>query len=81
MELLSLSKIKENLVNYGIIAFTLGMDKPCSYTDDTQMSIATETSYIQSKQLLKEKEIDYLLQAFYQQYLDWLCTIDKPSTF
>ena len=79
VEFLSLSEIKEKFSKDGITDFyPWGGFKPGSYTDDTQMSIATATGCIQASKLLKEKGINYLLQSVYRQYLGWLHAMDDP---
>lgn len=79
VEFLSLSEIKEKFSKDGITDFyPWGGFKPGSYTDDTQMSIATATGCIQASKLLREKGINYLLQSVYRQYLGWLHAMDDP---
>jgi len=79
VEFLSLSEIREEFGKDGITDFHQWDGfKPGSYTDDTQMSLATAIGCIKAKQLLKERGISYLLQTVYQHYLDWLHAMEDP---
>lgn len=79
VEFMILSEIREKFGKDGIADFyPWDGFQPGSYTDDTQMSIATAKGYLQAKPLLKEKGISDLLQAVYRQYLDWLRLMDDP---
>jgi len=67
VEFMSLSEIREKFGKDGITDFhPWGGFKPDSYTDDTQMSIATAEGFLQAKPLLKENGLNYLLEVVYR---------------
>src|SRR5690606_35548794 len=76
---MSLSEVREKYGRNGITDFYPWSGfQPGSYTDDTQMSMATARGCIEAKSFMKEKGISSLLEAVYHQYLDWLRLMDDP---
>ncbi len=80
VEFLSLSDIKRRYGEDGISDFFAwdGFD-PGSYTDDTQMSLATAVGCIRAQQKFKSSGISQPVEIVYSRYLDWLKTQNDPA--
>jgi len=72
VEFLSRDQINERYGEDGLVDYdSKGGLKPGSYTDDTQMTLATAVGCIRAIQLCKEgKECDFK-EIVYQEYLEW----------
>ena len=80
VEFLSLPEIKKRYGMDGITDFhAWGGFKPGSYTDDTQMSLATAVGCIRAYQRWREKGIGHSASVVYQCYLDWLESQNDPE--
>jgi ADP-ribosylglycohydrolase len=80
VEFLSLPEIKKRYGMDGITDFhAWGGFKPGSYTDDTQMSLATAVGCIRAYQRWREKGMDRPASVIYQRYLDWLESQNDPE--
>jgi len=80
VEFLTLQEIKEIYGKNGITDFQKrGSLKAGSYTDDTQMSLATATGCIRAYQRFKDRGICSYVGVVYQQYLEWLKSQDDPD--
>ena len=80
VEFLSLSDIRRRYGADGISDFFAwdGFD-PGSYTDDTQMSLATAVGCIRAQQRFKESGVFQPAEMVYHRYLDWLKTQNDPA--
>ena len=80
VEFLRLPEIKKRYGKDGIIDFhTWRGRKPGSYTDDTQMSLATAIGCIKAYQSWDGKGIYHPLSVVYHCYLDWLESQNDPD--
>ena len=80
VEFLSLNEIKQHYGERGISEFQAwGGFKPGSYTDDTQMSLATAVGCIRAHQRGNSRGVCYPPQHIYVAYLEWLETQKKPE--
>ena len=80
VEFSSLSGIRRRFGNGGITEFfEWGGFKPGSYTDDTQLSLATAVGCIRAQQRFKDGGIFQPAEIVYNQYLDWLKTQNDPA--
>ena len=79
-EFLSLEEIKKRYGKDGITDFHAWHGfKPGSYTDDTQMSLATAAGCIRAYQRWREKGIGHPASVVYQCYLDWFESQNDPE--
>jgi ADP-ribosylglycohydrolase len=80
VEFLSLSDIKRRYGEDGISDFSewSGFD-PGSYTDDTQLSLATAVGCIRAQQKFRGGGISQAAYIVYHRYLDWLKTQNDPA--
>jgi ADP-ribosylglycohydrolase len=79
-EFLSLPEIKKRYGKYGITDFHEWRGfQPGSYTDDTQMSLATAVGCLRAYQRWREKGIGHPASVIYQRYLDWLESQNDPK--
>ncbi len=80
VEFLSLDKIKERYGDKGIVDFDAWNGfKPGSYTDDTQLTLATAKGCIGAHlNLLREGE-SHSLDFMYNRYLEWLKSLRDPQ--
>ena len=73
VEFLKLQEIKKRYGKDGITDFhEWGGFKPGSYTDDTQMSLATAVGCIRAYQRWRDRGICHSTSVVYRCYLDWL---------
>jgi len=80
VEFLSLPEIKKRYGKDGITDFyAWGGFKPGSYTDDTQMSLATAVGCIRAYQRWSERGIGDLVSVVYHRYLEWLESQNDPE--
>lgn len=79
VEFLSLQAIRERYGENGIDDFDRWDGfAPGSYTDDTQMTLATAVGVIRAYQRWLERGICNTAAVVYRRYLDWLETQDDP---
>jgi ADP-ribosylglycohydrolase len=79
-EFLSLPEIKKRYGKDGITDFDAwGSFQPGSYTDDTQMSLATAVGCIRTYQEWRERGIGHPASVVYQCYLDWFESQNDPK--
>ena len=80
VEFLRLPEIKERYGKDGITDFHEWRGfKPGSYTDDTQMSLATAIGCIRAYQRWRERGICHPASVVYRRYLDWLESQNNPN--
>jgi len=80
VEFLSLSEIKRRYGEHGISDFSeMGGFDPGSYTDDTQLSLATAVGCIRAQQRFQDSGIFQPAEIVYHRYLDWLKTQTDPA--
>jgi len=80
VEFLRLEEIKKRYGRDGITDFhEWGGFKSGSYTDDTQMSLATAVGCLRAYQRWREKGIGHPASVIYQRYLDWLESQNDPK--
>jgi len=80
VEFISLPEIKKRYGKDGITDFDAwGGFRPGSYTDDTQMSLATAVGCLRAYQRWREKGIGHPTSVVYQCYLDWLESQNDPE--
>jgi ADP-ribosylglycohydrolase len=80
VEFLRLEEIKKRYGKDGITDFhAWGGFKPGSYTDDTQMSLATAVGCIRAYQRWSERGIGHPASVVYQCYLEWLESQNDPE--
>ncbi|MHC2995464.1 MAG: ADP-ribosylglycohydrolase family protein [Candidatus Atribacteria bacterium] len=80
VEFLRLQEIKKRYGKDGITDFhEWGGFKPGSYTDDTQMSLATAVGCIRAYQRWSEKGICHSASVVHRRYLDWLKSQNNPD--
>ena len=80
VEFLSLDAIKQRYGKNGISDFDEWRGfKPGSYTDDTQMSLATAIGCIGAYQRWKDRGICRSASVVYKRYLEWLETQSDPE--
>jgi len=80
VEFLSLEEIKKRYGRDGITDFHEWRGfKPGSYTDDTQMSLATAVGCIRTYQEWRERGIRDSVSIVYQRYLEWLESQNDPK--
>jgi len=80
VEFLSLPEIKKRYGKDGITDFHAWRGfKPGSYTDDTQMSLATAVGCIRTYQEWRERGISDSVSVVYHRYLDWLESQNDPE--
>jgi ADP-ribosylglycohydrolase len=80
VEFLSLPEIKKRYGRDGITDFyEWGGFKPGSYTDDTQMSLATAVGCIRTYQEWRERGIGDSVSVVYHRYLEWLESQNDPG--
>lgn len=80
VEFLRLQEIKKRYGKDGITNFHewIGF-KPGSYTDDTQMSLATAVGCIRANQRWSQRGICHSASVVHRRYLDWLESQDDPD--
>ena len=82
VEFLSLNAIRTEYGRAGITDFdSWGEFKPGSYTDDTQMSLATAVGCIRARQQYKQRGVFEAAAVVYKQYLEWLSSQDDPANW
>ncbi len=80
VEFLRLPEIKKQYGKDGITDFhEWGGFKPGSYTDDTQMSLATAVGCIRVYQTWSGKGICHPASVVHRRYLDWLESQNDPD--
>lgn len=80
VEFLRLQEIKKRYGKDGITDFHEWRGfKPGSYTDDTQMSLATAVGCIRAYQRWRERGICHPASVVYRRYLDWLESQNDPD--
>ncbi len=80
VEFLSLSAIKRKFGDNGITdLFEWSSFPPGSYTDDTQMSLASAVGCLRAQQEFGESGIFQPVEIVYHSYLDWLKTQSDPA--
>ncbi len=79
VEFMSLTDIKRNYGPNGISDFDRWSSfKSGTYTDDTQMSLATAMGCIQARQYFKDRGIKDIIIVIYRQYLYWFKSLENP---
>ena len=79
VEFLSIQEIQKCYGKKGIDDFyTWDNFKPGSYTDDTQMSLATAVGCIRSYHRMKEVGVSHPASVVYKRYLEWLRSMKNP---
>lgn len=80
VEFLSLQDIQREYGKDGICDFaSWGRFPAGSYTDDTQMSLATALGCLGALQRMRDRGICHPASVVYRRYLDWLKTQDDPA--
>ncbi|HZX10032.1 MAG TPA: ADP-ribosylglycohydrolase family protein [Acidobacteriota bacterium] len=80
VEFMSLEQIKEKYGDKGIKDFeSWGGFEAGSYTDDTQMTLATAQGLIESTEKQNKKGMWKPALLVYKEYLKWLETQENPS--
>jgi len=80
VEFLRLQEIKKQYGKGGITDFHEWRGfKPGSYTDDTQMSLATAIGCIRAYQRWRDRGICHPASVVYRRYLDWLESQNNPD--
>ena len=80
VEFLRLQEIKKRYGKDGITDFNEWRGfKPGSYTDDTQMSLATAIGCIRAYQRWRERGICHPASVVHRRYLDWLESQNDPE--
>jgi len=80
VEFLRLQEIKKRYSKDGITDFYEWRGfKPGSYTDDTQMSLATAIGCIRAYQRWSERGICHSASVVHHRYLDWLESQNDPD--
>jgi len=80
VEFLTLQEIKRLYREDGITDFSeWGSFMPGSYTDDTQMSLATAVGCIRAYQRWKSRGICHPASVVYRRYLEWLESQNDPD--
>jgi len=79
VDFLSLDKIKEKYGEKGIVDFDFWERfKPGSYTDETQLSLATAKGCINAHLNLISKGESFSLKVIYKRYMEWLDDLKDP---